>query len=159
MTTDPKPDDGKYNPNIGVHSDAPRHKQGPLLWMGMLMLLIVVLTTMSMWGREKISIKASPKIPVLSASAQLGRNIINTQCAKCHGVDGTGDSKDGPPLLHPMYREEVYPDHHFKRVLKEGRPQTNWRFGPMPAQPQLSDEDINGVIAYIREVHISTGVR
>lgn len=122
------------------------------------MITLVILTTFSMWGREKISITASPHIPELSASAQHGRAIINSQCIECHGVDGTGGSRKGPPLLHPMYREAIFPDHHYKRVLIEGRPQNNWKFGPMPAQPQLSDADMNGIIAFIREVHDETGV-
>lgn len=157
MSPEPKKDSREYNPDIGVASDAPSHK-APMLWMGLVMLTLVVLTFFSMWGREKISIRASPIIPELSALAQTGRDIINTQCMACHGVDGTGFSKKGPPLLHPMYREEIFPDFHFKRVLREGRPQKNWRFGPMPSQPQLSDADMNGIIAFVREVHTATGV-
>lgn len=157
MSPEPKKDNRKYDPTIGVASDAPTHK-APYLWMGLTILILIVLTFFTMWGREKISIRASPNIPELSTLAQAGRVIINTQCKECHGVDGTGYSRNGPPLLHPMYRSEIYPDHHFKRVLREGRPQKNWRFGPMPAQPQLSDADMNGIIAFVREVHTATGV-
>ncbi|MBL4748903.1 MAG: cytochrome c [Magnetovibrio sp.] len=158
MTPDQKHEQRKYNPNITVKTDAPVAKS-PLKWMGLVMLILAVLTTMSMWGREKISIKASPIIPELSAKATHGRELINAQCADCHGVDGTGHSTKGPPLLHPMYREEIFPDFHFKRVLREGRPQNNWRFGPMPAQPQLSDADMVDIIAFVREVHTATGVQ
>jgi len=154
MTTDPK---NKYDPNLSVDPDAPVVK-APVKWMALVMGTLVLLTVGTMWNREKISIKASPIIPELSASAANGRVLINAQCAECHGVDGTGYSKKGPPMLHPRYREEVYPDHHFKRVLIEGRPQKNWRFGPMPAQPQLSDSDMNDIIAFVREVHDATGV-
>ena len=157
MTTAPKNDDKKYNPDIGVNSDAP--VQGsPVKWMLALLGLIIVLTAGTLWDREKISIKASPKIPELSTAGKLGRVLVNTQCAECHGEDGTGYSRKGPPLLHPMYREEVFPDHHFKRVIREGRRQRAWQFGPMPAQPQLSDEDINNILAFVREVHNETGV-
>lgn len=141
-----------------IHPDAPRHKS-PVLWMGLVMLILVVLTTMTMWGKEKISIKASPVIPELSAAAQHGREVINAKCAECHGVDGTGGSRKGPPILHPMYRDEIFPDFQFKRSVREGKREKNWRFGPMPAMPDLSDEDIDGVIAFVREVQTATGVQ
>jgi len=157
MTIDPKNDNRKYNPNIGVNDDAPVQKS-PVKWMLMLLALIIVLTAGTLWKREKISLKATPHFPELTVSGKLGRIIVNEQCAECHGEDATGNSRNGPPLMHPMYREEIFPDFHFRRVLKEGRPSRAWQFGPMPAQPQLSDEDITNVIAFIREVHDATGV-
>ena len=140
-----------------VDSAVPRHKS-PVLWMGLIMLTLVILTTLTMWGKEKVSIKASPIIPELSEQAQYGRTVINTQCAECHGVDGTGGSAKGPPILHPMYRRAVYPDHHFKKMVREGKREKNWRFGPMPAFPDISDRDIDAVIAFVREVQIATHV-
>lgn len=142
----------------GVHPDAPVGKS-PLKWMALIMVTLVVLTITTMWGKEKISLKASPIIPELSASAQHGREVINVRCVECHGVDGTGGSRKGPPFLHPMYRDEIFPDFVFKRSLLEGKREKNWRFGPMPAMPDLSDEDIAGIIAFVREVQTATGVQ
>ena len=141
-----------------VHPDAPRQKS-PLKWMALMMVTLIILTITTMWGDEKISIKASPTIPELSASALHGREIINTQCAECHGVDGTGGSRKGPPILHSMYRDEIFPDFVFKRSVLEGKREKNWRFGPMPAMPDLSDEDVDGVIAFVREVQRATGMK
>jgi len=141
-----------------IHPDAPRHKS-PLKWMALLMVTLVVLTVTTMWGNEKVSIKASPKIPELSALAQHGRTIINERCAVCHGVDGTGGSRTGPPILHPMYRDAVFPDFVFKRSVLEGKREKNWRFGPMPPVEGLSDKDVDGVIAFVREVQTATGVQ
>lgn len=149
MSTDPKPTD--------IHPDAPRQKS-PLKWMALMMVTLIVLTITTMWGDEKISIKASPVIPQLSASAEHGRTIINTQCAECHGVDGTGGSRKGPPILHSMYRAEIFPNFVFKRSVLEGKREKNWRFGPMPAMPELSEADVNGVIAFVREVQTATGI-
>jgi len=157
MNTQPDQTNQEPEQKYAVHPDAPVQKS-PVKWMGLLMILLVILTTMTMWGREKISIKASPIIPELSASAAHGRVLLNTQCQECHGVDATGGSRKGPPLLHTMYRQEVFPNHHFKRVLREGRPEKNWNFGPMPAQPQLSAQDMTDIIAFIREVQTATGV-
>jgi len=145
------------NTNPPVDPNAPTAKS-PVIWMALAFVTLAAITTASMWGREKISMVVSPTIPELSAQAQQGRNIVNAQCTECHGVDGLGGSRKGPPLLHPMYRFDVYPDYHFKRVLKEGRPEHHWRFGPMPAQPQLSEADANAIIAYVRAVHNANGV-
>ena len=141
-----------------MHPDAPRQKS-PIKWMALMMVTLIILTITTMWGDEKISIKASPKIPELSPLAQHGRKVINEKCADCHGVDGTGGSRKGPPILHTMYRDEIFPDFVFRRSVLEGKREKNWRFGPMPAMPDLSEEDVNGAIAFVREVQTATGVQ
>lgn len=146
------------DPNRSIHPDAPRQKS-PLKWMGLVMGALVALTIMTMWGRERVSIKANPVIPDLSEKAQLGRELMNAKCADCHGVDGTGGSKKGPPLLHAMYREEVFPAHQFKRSILEGKREKNWRFGPMPAMPELGDDNVDAIIAFVREVQAANGVK
>lgn len=150
MSTEPQSTD--------IHPDAPRQKS-PIKWMALMMVTLIVLTITTMWGDEKISIKATPIIPELSASAQHGRTIINAQCAECHGIDGTGGSRKGPPILHSMYRAEIFPDFVLKRSILEGKREKNWRFGPMPAMPELSEADVNGVIAFVREVQTATGIQ
>lgn len=141
-----------------MHPDAPQHKS-PIKWMLLMMVILIIATITTMWGDEKISIKASPTIPELSVSAQLGRTIINARCADCHGVDMTGGSRKGPPILHSMYREEIFPDFVFKRSVLEGKREKNWRFGPMPAQEGLSDEEVDGIIAFVRELQNATGMK
>ena len=146
-----KPGERSVDPTV------PRHKS-PVLWMGLVMVTLVILTAITMWGKEKVSIKASPIIPELSEQAQHGRAVINSQCVECHGIDGTGGTPKGPPILHPMYRRAVYPDHHFKKMVREGKREKNWRFGPMPAFPDISDRDLDAVIAFVREVQDATHV-
>lgn len=140
-----------------LHPDAPRQKS-PLKWMALMMGVLVVLTTFTMWGKEKISIKASPKIPVLSAQAQHGRDVINAKCSECHGVDGTGGSRKGPPILHSQYRREIFPDYQFKRAMFEGKREKNWRFGAMSPVEGLSEADADAVIAFVREIQDFNGV-
>lgn len=140
-----------------VDPNAPHHKP-PYLWMGLMLVVLVGLTTRSMWGEEKISLKASPTIPELSQAAQHGRVVINEKCQECHGVDGTGGTRTGPPILHSMYREEVFPDFQFKRSVLEGKREKNWRFGPMPPVKGLSDTDLTDIIAFVREVQKASGI-
>lgn len=141
----------------GLHPDAPRHKS-PIKWMAMVALFLIALTTYSMWGQEKISIKATVTVPPLTASAQRGREIFATACQECHGVDGAGGSRKGQPLIHPMYRENQFPDYVFEKAILDGKREKNWRFGPMPAIKTLSKQQIDEVTEFIRAAQNASGI-
>lgn len=141
----------------GIHPDAPRQKS-PWKWMLLMMGTLVALTTISMWGREKISVKATVTVPELTAAGQRGRTLFAAKCAECHGEDGAGGSRKGPPLIHPMYRDTVYPDFVFKQVLRDGKREKNWRFGAMPPVDGLSAQDIDEVTAFVRAAQIASGI-
>jgi mono/diheme cytochrome c family protein len=141
----------------GLHPDAPRHKS-PIKWMALVALSLVALTTYAMWGQEKISIKATVTIPPLTASAQHGRAIFATACQDCHGVDGAGGSRKGQPLIHPMYRENQFPDFVFKKSIRDGKREKNWRFGPMPALDTLTEQQIDEVTEFVRAVQNASGI-
>jgi len=144
--------------NPKIDPNAPVSKS-PVKWMFLALVGFAVILLAPEWSRQKISMTATPTIPELSPLAQKGRTLINAQCKECHGVDGTGGTRKGPPLLHPTYRAAVYPDAEFKKALKEGARERIWRFGPMPAQPQLSDTDVNAIISFVRSVQIASGVK
>jgi len=141
----------------GLHPDAPRHGS-PIKWMLLVMMTLVALTTYSMWGRERISIKATVTVPELSEAGVRGRQVFAEACQDCHGVDGAGGTRTGQPLIHPMYRESQYPDYVFKKVIREGKREKNWRFGPMPALKQLSERQIDDVTAFVREAQVASGI-
>ncbi len=149
--------DGQPMDESGLHPDAPRYGS-PWKWMLLMMGTLVVLTTISMWGREKISIKATVVVPELSAGQQSGRALFAQKCQDCHGVDGSGGSRKGPPLVHPMYRSNLYPDYVFKKVLREGKREKNWRFGAMPAIEAISDQQVDDITAFVRAVQNASGI-
>ena len=79
----------------------------------------------------------------LSISFSLsGKEIYEENCASCHGKDRLGLT--APPLI-PEYLER-YPESKLKKVVKNGIPATQ-----MPAFPNLSEEELRALIAYIRK--------
>jgi len=141
----------------GLHPGAPRHKS-PVLWMGAVMVLLVVLTTATMWGKEKVSIKATVTIPELTPAGERGRAVFAQACQDCHGVDGSGGSRNGPPLIHPMYRADQYPDFVLKQVIRNGKREKNWRFGAMAPVENLTESQIDDVTTFIRAAQVASGI-
>ena len=67
---------------------------------------------------------------------ELGKELYDAKCASCHGADGKGGS--GPNILNAS-------ESKFYRVIQNGD-------GPMPAFPELSDTDIDNIIAYVQSL-------
>jgi len=141
----------------GLHPDAPR-MGSPIKWMALAMFTFAALTTMTLWGKEKISIKATVVIPELNESGLRGRQVFAASCQECHGVDGAGGTRTGPPLIHPMYRQNLFPDHVFNKVIRDGKREKNWRFGPMEPVKNLTDQQIIDVMAFVRAAQVASGI-
>ncbi|MDQ7019559.1 MAG: cytochrome c [Robiginitomaculum sp.] len=97
------------------------------------------------------------KIPKLSPAAIKGQIAFNRTCAKCHGINATGSDK-GPPLIHDIYNPGHHGDYAFYRAAQKGTPQHHWRFGNMPPQTNVTDEQIANIIRFIRETQEANGI-
>lgn len=86
-----------------------------------------------------------------------GEQVFAANCAACHGERGTGTTS-GPPLVHEIYEPGHHPDQSFVRAIREGVPAHHWDFGPMPAISGLNDQEIEDVIAYVRELQREAGI-
>jgi cytochrome c551/c552 len=79
--------------------------------------------------------------------------IYERDCTKCHGSDGKGDTKMGKKLgakdyTDPKVQADLKDDAAFK-ATKEGLKDKDGKVIMKPAEG-LSDEDIKGLIAYMR---------
>jgi len=99
----------------------------------------------------------SIRVPELSAVAALGQKAFDETCARCHGPRGSGTDQ-GPPLIHDIYNPGHHGDAAFYNAAKRGAKQHHWRFGNMPAQPQVSDSQITAIIRYVRELQQANGI-
>lgn len=81
-------------------------------------------------------------LPLLANGAPHGDELYAQHCAACHG--DTGDGGVGVPLALPSFLDSV--DDRFLRVsIRQGRPGR-----VMPAFTDLSDAQIDAVVAFIR---------
>jgi mono/diheme cytochrome c family protein len=92
----------------------------------------------------------------MSSTAQLGENVYNYRCRSCHGPLGLG-AVGGPPLATGEFAESIYPDTQMAQAILSGAPQKNYDYGRMPAQPDISDQDLRATIAFLREIQTLHG--
>ena len=97
--------------------------------------------------------------PQKSAEQKRGERLFNSNCASCHGVNAAGTDGRAPPLVHKIYEPSHHGDMAFVLAAKQGVRQHHWQFGDMPPQPDVSDDQIQSIIAYIRALQRANGIK
>jgi mono/diheme cytochrome c family protein len=93
----------------------------------------------------------------LSLDAKEGRAYFKLNCQTCHGENAAGTDQ-GPPLIHDIYNPGHHSDESFFLAAAIGVRQHHWPYGDMPAQPQVSREQVALIIRYIRELQEANGI-
>ncbi|MGE4610017.1 MAG: cytochrome c [Paracoccaceae bacterium] len=107
---------------------------------------------------EEDDTAATPVVaPELSQTAQSGEIAFNENCAACHGKNAAGTDQ-GPPLIHKFYGAKRHADFAFVIAAKSGVPSHHWRFGSMPPVEGVTDEEIQSIIRFIREIQAANGI-
>ena len=96
-------------------------------------------------------------VDVVNPDADNGAALFAASCALCHGERGVG-TQTGPPLVHRIYEPGHHSDDSFRNAMKNGVVSHHWNFGNMPARPELSDGDIEDIIAYVRAIQREAGI-
>lgn len=107
----------------------------------------VFFTALALTFGAVVSACTSPADDV-SAAAVDGRAVFDLHCAACHGVDGRGTVD----LTAPVFGPGQLSDADAADAVRTGAPQQHANAGPMPAFPQLSDAEIDAVIAHLRDL-------
>lgn len=97
------------------------------------------------------------KVPTLSPMAVAGQRAYEVTCAKCHGSFGSGSDK-GPPFLNPIYNPGHHSDEAFMRAVRDGVRQHHWHFGDMPAQPAVTEQEVQQIVKFVREIQQANGI-
>jgi mono/diheme cytochrome c family protein len=98
----------------------------------------------------------------LSEDAQMGKKLFQSNCASCHNKN-MKDNMTGPALAGVEERWSKYPKEDLYNYIREsqkminsGHPQAlivweDWKPNVMSNFPNLSDEDIEAILSYIKE--------
>ena len=81
-------------------------------------------------------------IPALTLASESGSRLFADNCAVCHGSSGKGGV--GVPLALPEFIDTV-DDSYLRKSIIHGRPGR-----VMPSFQNLSDEEINAIVAHMR---------
>jgi mono/diheme cytochrome c family protein len=85
--------------------------------------------------------------PILVAE---GGVLYQANCALCHGADLRGTDL-GPSHLSVVYQPGHHGDGAFALASINGVRAHHWEFGDMVSMPGLSQEDLDRIIAFVRE--------
>jgi mono/diheme cytochrome c family protein len=92
-------------------------------------------------------------VATLSARAQDAKSLYESDCAKCHGSDGKGQTKMGQKLGAKDYTDpkiqEALKDEAGIKAIKEGLQNADGKT-LMKASEGISDADAKGLVAYMR---------
>jgi mono/diheme cytochrome c family protein len=79
-----------------------------------------------------------------------GAERYQAGCAECHGSDLRGTDR-GPSHLSVVYKPSRHGDAAFLLAVLRGSPAHHWRFGDMPPVEGLTSDDVDAIVAYVRE--------
>ncbi|WP_407521173.1 cytochrome c [Lacibacter sp. MH-610] len=91
--------------------------------------------------------------PGLQPIMQRGKKVYDTYCLTCHQADGAGVPRMNPPLIKTTY---VLGDKkRLINIVLKGFNESveingDYYDNPMPAQPQLTDQQVADVLTYVR---------
>ena len=92
-----------------------------------------------------------------SETGLAGQKLFAANCTQCHGENAMGTNQ-GPPLVHVIYEPGHHGNASFVIAVARGVRAHHWDFGNMPAIPDLSIDEINQVICYVRELQLANGI-
>jgi mono/diheme cytochrome c family protein len=79
-----------------------------------------------------------------------GEQLYAANCAQCHGDDLRGTDR-GPSHLSEVYEPGHHADGAFLYAVQVGSRAHHWSFGDMPPIEGLSPENVEAIVAFVRE--------
>jgi mono/diheme cytochrome c family protein len=105
------------------------------------------------WELEKIEIAKFDTIyphtspgEGASPAALRGYDSFRDRCIKCHAINREGGHV-GPDLNVPQNVTEYRPEDQIRAYIKNP---ASFRYGNMPGHPDMKDDELDGIIAYLR---------
>jgi mono/diheme cytochrome c family protein len=89
---------------------------------------------------------AVPRDAAPDSLARRGFDVFRRSCLQCHAINGEG-GRVGPELNVPQSIVEYRPEAQLRAFIRD--PQ-QFRYTQMPANPHLTDADLDALLAYFR---------
>jgi mono/diheme cytochrome c family protein len=102
------------------------------------------LTTIEITSLDAAFPHIAPRGAAPDAPAQVGFAVFRQQCLACHAINREGGTI-GPDLNVPQSIVEYRPPEQIKAYIRNP---LAFRYTSMPPHPQLSDAELDGLIAY-----------
>jgi mono/diheme cytochrome c family protein len=125
-------------------------------WM-MLSTALVPLAAGCAGSDDQVVARRLASLPPTPAEHRMGEQLFDRHCAACHGAQARGTG-NGPPLAHRVYEPGHHSDQAFYLAARNGVAAHHWRFGNMPAQPQVSEPELAAIVAYVRWIQRQAGI-
>jgi len=116
--------------------------------MPRLITTLALITTLIAAGCSGSQVDTQESLPALSANAD-GAAVFAARCASCHGEDLRGTDQ-GPSQLSIVYEPNHHSDVSYRAAIRNGVAQHHWNFGDMDPVDDITDDQIERVITYIR---------
>jgi mono/diheme cytochrome c family protein len=101
--------------------------------------------------------RALAALPPTPVEQQAGETAYLMHCGSCHG-ERAGGTTLGPPLAHRIYEPSHHGDAAFRLAVRNGVAAHHWRFGNMPPQQHVSEQQLDSIIAYVRWIQRQVGI-
>ncbi|WP_269585432.1 c-type cytochrome [Roseibium sp. Sym1] len=98
-------------------------------------------------------------VPRLEGAAAIGKTVFNKNCASCHGTNAAGQEGIAPPLIHKIYEPSHHADGSFFLAVRQGVRAHHWPFGNMPPIEDLTERDVDRIVAYVRTLQRANGIQ
>ncbi len=95
---------------------------------------------------EQLYPRTVPKGVAPDSVAGQGYELFKAQCSRCHAVNQQG-GRVGPELNVPQNITEYRPEDQIRAYIKNP---LSFRYGNMPAFSHLTEQEINGLIEYLK---------
>ncbi|HEU4319173.1 MAG TPA: cytochrome c [Acidimicrobiia bacterium] len=111
-----------------------------------LLIPLTLVTLVAACGSSEQS-EITPADPEL---VETGADLYAANCAQCHGTNLRGTDQ-GPSFLSKVYETGHHGDGAFLAAVMAGVTPHHWDFGPMPPVEGLTEEDVEAIVAFVRE--------
>lgn len=97
------------------------------------------------------------RLRAVPAEHREGEALYARSCAVCHGGAAVG-SERGPPLVHVVYEPGHHADAAFLLAVQRGVRAHHWRFGDMAPLPDVSRQETEAIVGYVRWLQREAGI-